>query len=290
MEIQIVDTEEALSLCNFCRDLPLRATERCLACQALCCDDCKRTHLSNARFSQHKIISLNSKLLCYLHSEEMVVYCMDDMRACCLTCIRYTTYHKGHTILDFAGAFEVLSSSVVKCKNRLNERKTEIENRIINIHEQRNRLNTQCKDIENELKKQFKNLKKKINQGSKNERHLIIEKTQNCKSNTEKNRGLLADYLSEMKIKTNCDEKEKIKQMGLLKSLLKKPVPGIELEEVGSSTFIQQGECCLDCLSYTETLANSRWNCRVCNNTNFPKDTTCRKCKTFNHIVSLRNR
>lgn len=95
-------------LCNMCRDSPNCATQECLACKAYCCVSCGREHTRQPRFAHHRLVPLNGNTLCPRHNQELILYCFECMRLCCLVCGHFSPEHFGHKLLDIDSAHEQL--------------------------------------------------------------------------------------------------------------------------------------------------------------------------------------
>ena len=106
--IDICEDDYKAELCNMCRDTPNCASQECLACKAYCCAACGREHTRQPRFAHHRLVPLNGNQLCPRHNQELILYCFECMRLCCLVCGHFSPEHFGHKLLDIDSAHEQL--------------------------------------------------------------------------------------------------------------------------------------------------------------------------------------
>jgi len=285
MEIEI--QEENTKVCNMCKEEPASATQECLTCEVHACDSCSAAHLSNPRFAQHKLIALESKFFCKNHSQEMVLFCIDDKRAVCVTCAKFS--HNTHRVLDFTSALEILKPQISDLQSQLSNSEESLTTKTHELETQKTKLESQCSDMLTQMNSSYEKLKSVLDQEFQAEKENISKKYQQEKlfleeklTKTQETIQILDQLKPPKTHKAQLDFLVKSKEA--LKSL---PVLDKPKQHKFPTEFVRKAQMGLDCLCYSDTSFSSRWACRSCNSKNFPKDFVCRKCKTPNHLIAL---
>lgn len=127
-EIDITEEDDMKTeLCNMCKETPNVAAYECLACRAFCCHTCGKEHTRQPRFSHHRLIPLHASFLCPRHNQELILYCFECMRLCCLVCGHFSPDHFGHKLLDIDSAHEQLEPFIHELFSKLEDVKTALK-------------------------------------------------------------------------------------------------------------------------------------------------------------------
>ena len=141
-------SEKVKKVCELCEEQS--ATVLCAECCKCYCDRCNKYMHGIESKKGHKTESIPEGVIvdamCPLHNDALRMFCIDEVKLCCLECAFMSGLHKGHNIIktpDIAQDNEIFSASevrkhfadVLKCDDELDKK---IEEAIEDIRKEGN--------------------------------------------------------------------------------------------------------------------------------------------------------
>lgn len=123
---------------------------------------CGREHTRQPRFSHHRLVPLNGNALCPRHNQELILYCFECMRLCCLVCGHFSPEHFGHKLLDIESAHEQLEPFLHELFSKLEDVRAALRTKEDAFLHQKEDLNRQLGSLKEAITTTVRELTKTI--------------------------------------------------------------------------------------------------------------------------------
>ena len=277
-------------LCGMCKGVPEFSTHECLACECFCCWSCGSAHTQNSRFAHHKLVELKSDELCSVHNQELILFCLDDMKPVCMACAQFSVEHSKHQVFDFPSALEKLGyyewiQNLEETKCHYLQKKLEVSRALENLKEAQTKTVQKMQKAYDELVSQVKSrldseTSKVLSLKSSLELKLLFE--------TQKRKDMLTQIAS---LTLPTDPKETLlSYFPRAQELLQLPCYSppdftLQTEDYCSSQALKCNiESAVDAFSYSQMTPSKKWKCKDCGKLNL-KGVSCKACKSTNQVL-----